>query len=513
MKKLIILFILIVNFGCSEYVDDAFLNPNASTTAKPETVLPSIEANIARGYQFDSRFLGRYVHYWTITTSGGTWDRMGYDPGSDNGGDKWRSHYWTSGINVLNMIADAEKEGQLDFAGAGHAIMAHGWLTLTDYHGEVILNEAFNTSALTFKFDPQEQVYQKALAECDFAIQKLNKAKEKGASESFKKADFWMNKGNLDQWIKYTNGIRAKVLHRYSLKSSYKPDDVIKAVDAALANQNDDVMINFENNPISTLSANFYGPIRQNLPAYRASDLIIRYMDGTVFTGAIDPRMAYIFKPSTDNKFRGVRVASGEATSVPAAQKTFNFYGFVATASPAAGIDTASRTYFKNRSPFPIMTYAELQFIKAEAAFLKGDKATALAAYKNGIRGNMNALLKHFTGYTTMTTAQIEDFINKVSPANSSDLTLSTIMMQKFVALWGYGFEETWVDLRRYQYSPDIYATFQFPTTIYPDNGGLPVQRVRPRYNSEYLWNFTELGLIGANDANYHTKPVWFSQK
>ncbi|MBK8052592.1 MAG: SusD/RagB family nutrient-binding outer membrane lipoprotein [Saprospiraceae bacterium] len=513
MKKLIILFILIVNFGCSEYVDDAFLNPNASTTAKPETVLPSIEANIARGYQFDSRFLGRYVHYWTITTSGGTWDRMGYDPGSDNGGDKWRSHYWTSGINVLNMIADAEKEGQLDFAGAGHAIMAHGWLTLTDYHGEVILNEAFNTSALTFKFDPQEQVYQKALAECDFAIQKLNKAKEKGASESFKKADFWMNKGNLDQWIKYTNGIRAKVLHRYSLKSSYKPDDVIKAVDAALANENDDVMINFENNPISTLSANFYGPIRQNLPAYRASDLIIRYMDGTVFTGAIDPRMAYIFKPSTDNKFRGVRVASGEATSVPAAQKTFNFYGFVATASPAAGIDTASRTYFKNRSPFPIMTYAELQFIKAEAAFLKGDKATALAAYKNGIRGNMNALLKHFTGYTTMTTAQIEDFINKVSPANSSDLTLSTIMMQKFVALWGYGFEETWVDLRRYQYSPDIYATFQFPTTIYPDNGGLPVQRVRPRYNSEYLWNFTELGLIGANDANYHTKPVWFSQK
>lgn len=513
MKKLILLIILIGSIGCSEYVDDAFLNPNASTTAKPETVLPAIEANIARGYQFDSRFLGRYVHYWTITTSGGTWDRMGYDPGSDNGGEKWRSHYWTSGFNVLNMITDAEKDGQYDFAGAGHAIMAHGWLTLTDYHGEVILNEAFNTSALTFKFDSQEQVYQKVIQECDLAIQKLNKAKEKGPSQNFIKADTWMNKGNLDQWIKYANGIRAKALHRYSLKSSYKPDDVIKAVDAALASHDDDVMVNFENNPISTLSANFYGPIRQNLPAYRASDMIIRYMDGTVFNGLIDPRMAYIFRPSDDKKFRGVRVASGEATSVPAAQKTYNFYGFVSTSSPAAGIDTASRTYFKNRSPFPIMTYSELQFIKSEAAFLKGDKATALIAFKNGIRGNMNALVKHFTGYVPMTTAQIDDFINKVSPADPANLTLSTIMMQKFVALWGYGFEETWVDLRRYQYSPDVYATFQFPTTIYPDNGGLPVQRVRPRYNSEYLWNFNELGLIGANDGNYHTKPVWFSQK
>jgi hypothetical protein len=112
-----------------------------------------------------------------------------------------------------------------------------------------------------------------------------------------------------------------------------------------------------------------------------------------------------------------------------------------------------------------------------------------------------------------MTSAQIQDFINKVSPANSADLTLSTIMMQKFVALWGYGFEETWVDMRRYQYSPDIYATFQFPLTTYPDNGGLPVQRVRPRYNSEYLWNANELTTIGANNPNYHTLPMWFSQK
>jgi hypothetical protein len=513
MKKLLIFIVVLSSFGCSDYIDEAFLNPNASTTAKPETVLPAIQANVARGYQFDSRFLGRYVHYWTLTTAGGTWDRMGYDPGSDNGGEKWRSHYWTSGFNVLNMITDAEKDGQMDFAGAGHAIMAHGWLTLTDYHGEVILNEAFNTSALTFKFDPQEQVYQKVIKECDLALEKLNKAKEKGASETFKKADIWMNKGNLDLWIKYVSGIRAKTLHRYSLKSTYKPDDVIKAVDAALASEDDDIMINFENNAISTTSANFFGPIRQNLQAYRASDMIIRYMDGTVFTGAVDPRMAYIFKPSTDNRFRGIRVASGEATSVPAAQRTSNFFGFVATLAPAMGIDTAARTYFKNRSPFPIMTYAELQFIKAEAAFIKGDKVTALAAYKNGIRGNINALNKHFTGYVPMTPARVDEFINKVSPANSADLTLSTIMMQKFVALWGYGFEETWVDMRRYQYSPDIYATFQFPLTTYPDNGGLPVQRVRPRFNSEYLWNANELTTIGANNPNYHTLPMWFSQK
>ena len=33
------------------------------------------------------------------------------------------------------------------------------WLTLTDYYGDVILKEAFNTDQITFKYDTQEDVY------------------------------------------------------------------------------------------------------------------------------------------------------------------------------------------------------------------------------------------------------------------------------------------------------------------------------------------------------------------
>lgn len=514
MKKILIFIVLLSTLSCSDYVDSAFLNPNAKTTAEPGEVLAAVEANIARGYEYDARMLGRYVQNWTLTSAASTWDRMGWDPNSDNAGEKWRSHYYTSGLNVLNMIRDGEAAGKIEYAGAGNAIMAHGWLTLTDYHGDVIVKEAFNTSALTFKFDTQEDAYIKALEHCNLAITQLTQAIAKGApSADFVKADEWMNKGDLQKWLKYAHGIKAKIQHRYSLKSNYKPDDVINSVNSALAGPADDVLINFENNPASTLSANFFGPVRNNLAAYRQSDLIIRYMDGTVFPGAVDPRLAYIFKPSTDGKFRGIRVALGEATSVPAAQKTNNFYGFPVTVIPVGGVDTLSRTYFKNRSPFPIMTYAELQFIKAEAAFIKGDKPTALDAYKKGIRGNMDGLAQNFTGYKTMTPAEMTAFVNQIAPANAGALTLSDIMVQKYVALWGYGFEETWVDLRRYAYSQEVYPTFELPTSLYPDNGGLPAQRVRPRYNSEYLWNFAELQRVLADKANYHTIPVWFSTK
>ena len=104
------------------------------------------------------------------------------------------------------------------------------------------------------------------------------------------------------------------------------------------------------------------------------------------------------------------------------------------------------------------LSFSELQFIKAEAAFIKGDKVTALSAYQKGIKACFDMYKKSFTGYVAFTDKQADDYITAISPKTAAELTLSDIMMQKFVALWGYGFEETWVDLRRYKYSPDIFS-------------------------------------------------------
>jgi hypothetical protein len=93
-------------------------------------------------------------------------------------------------------------------------------------------------------------------------------------------------------------------------------------------------------------------------------------------------------------------------------------------------------------------------------------------------------------------------------------------MSQKYIALWGWGWVETWVDLRRYHYNVDldpktglpVYSSFMFPATFAVDNNGKPVQRVRPRYNSEYVWNILALEKVGALNPDYHTYEMWFSQ-
>lgn len=506
----VILFSGIIS--CKKYLDDAFANPNKPVEVDPDAVFPAIISNEARGLYFDARFLGNYISYWHRTASGITWDRMGYDPGSDNGGEKWRTHYWNLGKNLLNVIDDGRNTGRPEYAGAGWALFALSWLQLTDYHGEVILDEAFKSEQLVFKYNTQEDVYNYVLKICDSAIIYLNQASS--PSDGFAtKGDKYLYGGNIDRWKKFAYGVKALTFHRYINKSTYSADSVIKYVNLSFSSTADDALIKFEPSlaAISTTALNFYGPTRANLGGYRASKYLMDMMNGTnFFTGIVDPRRNYIFRPDSNGNYNGlaanVGVTSGTRTS------PWNFWGFNSTAAPAGGVDTGARTFFKNASPFPILTYGWLQFVKAEAALKKNDLITARSAYIQGINGSFDLLTSsNFTGYIPITSTARSNYL--ASPLVVPDvITLQHIMLQKFISLWPYGMEEVWVDMRKYNYSSSIFINYAPVVSLYPDNGGKLVQRVRPRYNSEYLWNFAELQRIGATAIDYHTVPVWFTK-
>ncbi len=171
------------------------------------------------------------------------------------------------------------------------------------------------------------------------------------------------------------------------------------------------------------------------------------------------------------------------------------------------------------------MTSSEIQFMKAEAAYRKGDKPTALAAYRQGISQHFDMLLSKYNvnirAGRTMTTATRDAFLAlpQVVPS-AANLTMSQIMQQKFIALWGYGVLEAWTDLRRFHYTDidpatgkQVFYAFTPPqgTDLWPDNGGKYSYRVRPRHNSEYVWNIAELAVYGGDKIDYHCKEMWFS--
>jgi hypothetical protein len=161
------------------------------------------------------------------------------------------------------------------------------------------------------------------------------------------------------------------------------------------------------------------------------------------------------------------------------------------------------------------LTYTDLQFLKAEAAFKKVDMPTANQAYKNGIEASFDMLSTYYTGYTRFTAADKNAYLANpnVVPTIPDALSLRQIMMQKYIALFGHGWEETYTDMRRHNWDTvNIYKGFAL-VNFYPDNNGKFVNRVRPRYNSEYLWNAEALRAVGGFDPDYHTKEVWFQKK
>ena len=113
-------------------------------------------------------------------------------------------------------------------------------------------------------------------------------------------------------------------------------------------------------------------------------------------------------------------------------------------------------------SDFEIMTYHEACFIKAEVLYRKGDKSGALTAYKAGIKAHLDYMQKKLTawkgqGFSNPDMLPMDD--SKISAylasdavcQNASDLKMSDIMLQKYVAM-GCSLEN-WNDMRRFNYS------------------------------------------------------------
>ena len=125
-------------------------------------------------------------------------------------------------------------------------------------------------------------------------------------------------------------------------------------------------------------------------------------------------------------------------------------------------------------SDFEIMTYHEACFIKAEVLYRKGDKSGALTAYKAGIKAHLDYMQKKLTewqgqGYNNpdmmpMNNDAITAYMNSDAVCqNASDLKMSDIMLQKYVAM-GCSLEN-WNDMRRFNYGAGNIADFG---VVYP---------------------------------------------
>ena len=278
--------------------------------------------------------------------------------------------------------------------------------------------------------------------------------------------------------------------------------------------------------------------------------------DGNDVATVSDPKVLrkYYFKGSS---FTGSTGPIGQAE---------NFWGRTEAITDAK--DGQGRWLYANDAPYVLTTYAELLFDYAEIEFKYGSKANAYEAWKKAIAADMEFAAQFIKPGSLVTVsgkvyhqgdkvdkatfnAMAQEYLNGpfVAGLPLSEFSLSHIMMQKFVALFPWGAPEVWVDLRKYHF--DIAYTGEYPsfgngwdktlvnqkrdedaTKVYKGfylapanvqnrrstynekNNGSPCYRIRPRYNSEYMWNKKNLDALkpisGLAD-NYQCSMPWFA--
>jgi hypothetical protein len=633
MKKILTILLASIlvfsNTSCDSYLD---VNTNVDA---PDYVNDYLYlAGIQQAFQdiyYDIRAVGPLTQM--MGTTGYTqFANHYYYQASDAGGQAWRL-LWLHGMNLENMISQAEEAERWTLAGIGYVIKAYTWDLLTKYHGDMPCKQAYQAGLLAHDYDTQEDIYSIVRGWAYTAVEYLSKNDETLYGTQISANDYIYG-GDAEKWKKFAYAVLARNYISLSNKNNFisggLADSVIYCVQNSFTSAADDATIRVgADSETNTNYLNFWGVLRANLSrTYFQHTYAVQIMTGTIpqynessgvripngsgqdvdfypyelnpnqiladtavsLSGHFDPRTTLLFG-WTSTKYSSFTIAdsititnAGVTTKLPYIEvfptekdyilkyvsKRFyggtftavgsapSYYGRNSTGSTAA--DGYGRWLYRNGAPYILTTFAEIKMCAAEAYWKKGDKVSALQAVKEGVAGHMDFCQKYIypatVGGDKILAATFRSLANEylagpyVGGLTEGDLTLSHIMMQKWVSLYPWGAFEAWVDMRKYHY--DINYTGDYPSkgNGWPDNNsismkwdsnpnkvykgfylmpapvdgyrrnydiyndGSPCYRIRPRYNSEYMWNVPSLQKIQpipGDAVNYHCSIPWFA--
>jgi hypothetical protein len=309
---------------------------------------------------------------------------------------------------------------------------------MTDTWGDIPYTQALQASEtagdLTPAYDPQQQIYQGFFATLDTAARAAA-----GAANTLGVADPVYG-GDPAKWQRFANSLRARFALR-EIKAD--PADAARQLAAALAAPGGVMTSNADNAqlqwPGDGLNDNPYAANFKSRDDHRVSKVLVDTLNAYR-----DPRLPVYAQPTKADPAVYAGLQNGLSTAN--AGRFFN-----TTSRPGAIFYAGGTAYgtFGNpvnaKTPSYLMTYAELAFIKAEAAErgLAGlSPAQARGFYEDGIRASIEQWGVGGGGAAAAYIAQ-----PGVAYAGGAE-GLRQIALQKWIALYTQG-SEAWSEYRR----------------------------------------------------------------
>jgi hypothetical protein len=420
-KKLMafIVPVSIIASSCTKKFEETNVDPNRIDQISPGTLLNPIIYNVSSYNMLradDVTFNLMQVALPFPSASGGL---HRYDIGENAGSGTWNTYYQALG-NVKEMYAASVKSQDVNYQAIAMTLNAWLYSNLTDCFGDVPMDEANKAEegVLHPKFNTQQQVYTKILADLDSANNLYNTSK----TMLFGTEILYAN--NVSKWKKFTNSLRLRLL----LRTSKRAESNSWALMRTMVDNPTKYPVFTANADGAVLSLTGITPLAS--PWARPVDFTSYRAVGKFFLDSLnalnDPRRA---KFATQAKN-----ASGSAT-----------IGYMGIPSGYAGSETQFNYIPSNvnvamvTAPMIniIMNYAEVQFIKAELEWYYGNAAAAKTAYETGTK----AAIEQWGA-----TMAADYFTSNANAAYNG--TLPRIMLQKYYALFFNDYQQ-WFEYRR----------------------------------------------------------------
>jgi hypothetical protein len=387
--------------------------------------------------------------------------------------------------------------GNAALNGAAKALLAYNAAVLTDLFGDTPYTEACDYFKYPNpKVDKQEDIYKDINKLLNEAIAQLAGAKTLGTGNF----DFIYG-GDATKWLKFAYGLRARVALHTILRASDKNavyDQILSDIDNSFASSDEQAeFAQYDaDSQLSPLGAFQYS--REALGA--SASIVKKYKDRN------DPRGNVIFCGNYYVNYCG-HYAIDDADFFPV---------------PNGEGEEAQEYYSEDcylwtlNAPTHLLSYFELQFIKAEVLARKGSEVEAKAAAVEAVKGafeatNISVESAQYSwgfGYDgdLLSDTDAEAYCDAVIAPKSGEALLAEIMVQKYLAFHGAngGSVEAYNDVRRLKAEGKNYIVLANPknATKFPQRCGYG--------SSDTTTNPNIAPLV--KDVNYvFNEPVWWA--
>ena len=395
--------------GCDKDLNDAAINPNDPSDASPSVLLAGAMSDLAYTHGGDfTRFTSVFTHHLDGIDRQFSDSYQEYNMAQNDFNTNWTNVYSVL-TNMSRLKNKADAGGSYHYAGVARTLLAFEIMEASDVYGAMPFSDAFQEVAnLTPKFDTQEALYANCEKMLDEAIILLGKPRttlEPGND------DFIYN-GSISKWIKFAHALKARLYLHKSKRDASNYAKALAEVNLSFGSAADEARYHY---PGGTGAA----PMQQFASAR-----------GDVAGGLGYANIAVTFNDtlrlrSFCNILETAVIVSGAI--VPEFQDNF--------------ADSEAHPYFTSNQALPLISFAELMFIKAECLIKTGGSdASVRAATKAGIDESFV-----YAGYST---ADADAYTAQTNVLGSfATITVQDVITQKYLALFTE--PEVFTDWRR----------------------------------------------------------------